>query len=171
MKTWFGSYINSPQAGPVEATVLAFEKSITIGFRRPDGSNGTVTWDIRDIEVVFDNSLQATKFNAKGQSSKLIINGKTAKDFIEQVQAEQNKPWYKKNRTREWGRNLLIFLGISAVLVTVYFLMVPWLSEKLASAVSVKTEEQFGNAVYEALGLSTQEDKTATIVLNDFFKE
>ncbi len=172
MKTWFGSYFMSSHTVPVEATVLAYEKAIAIGFRQADGSNSTVTWNIRDIAVAFDNSQQATKIsNVNEPGTSLIINGKDAKHYIEQLQAEHNKPWYKKNKTREWGRNLLIFLGISAVLITAYFLLVPWLSEKLAAGVSVKTEEQFGNAVYDALALSTQEDKAATVVVNDFFKE
>lgn len=172
MKTWFGSYFMSSHAEPVEATVLAYEKAIAIGFRQADGSNSTVTWNIRDIAVAFDNNQQATKIsNVNEAGTSLIINGKDAKHYIEQLQAEHNKPWHKKNKTREWGRNLLIFLGISTVLITAYFLLVPWLSEKLAAGVSVKTEEQFGNAVYDALALSTQEDKTATAVLNDFFKE
>jgi len=172
MKTWFGTYSISSHAEPVEATVLAYEKNIAIGFRRADGNNSTVTWNIHDIDAVFDNSLQATKIsNVKEPGSKLLINGKNAKDYIEQLQAEHHKPWHKKEKTKEWGRNLLIILGISSVLVAVYFLIVPWLSEKLASTVSVKTEEQFGDAVYDALSLSAQEDKAATVVLNDFFKE
>lgn len=172
MKTWFGSYFTSSHAEPVEATVLAYEKSIAIGFRLADGNNSTVSWDIRDINVAFDNSLQATKIiYVKEQGAKLIIKGKDAKDFIEQLQTEHNKPWHKKDKTKEWGRNLFIFLGISAVLVTTYFLIVPWLSEKFASTVSVKTEEQFGSAVYDALALSAQEDKAASSVLNEFFKE
>lgn len=172
MKTWFGSYFISSQAEPVEATVLAYEKAIAIGFRQADGSNSTVTWNIRDIAVVFDNSQQATKINNVNEpGTSLIINGKDARQYIEQLQAEHSKPWHKKNKTREWGRNLLIFLGISAVLVTAYFLLVPWFSEKLAAGVSVKTEEQFGDAVYDALALSAQEDKNATVILNDFFKE
>ncbi len=57
------------------------------------------------------------------------------------------------------------------MLIAVYFLIVPWLSEKLASTISVNTEQQIGNAVYDALDLSAQEDKEATTVLNDFFKE
>jgi len=172
MKTWFGSYYNSLHSEPVEATVLMYEKNIAIGFRFADGNNCTLNWDIRDVEVVFDNRLQATKITSLTEpGGKLTINGKNAKDFIVQAQEELNKPWHKKDRTIEWGRNLLIFFGISSVLLTAYFLMVPWLSEKLAFTVSVKTEEQFGDAVYDALALSTQEDKLATTVLNDFFKE
>ena len=172
MKTWFGSYTASPHAEPVEATVLVYDKSIMIGFRLADGSNNTVSWDIRDTETVFDNSLQATKItNLKETGNKLLIGGKAALEFIHQLQAEQNKPWHKKEKSKEQGRYLFIFLGIVGVLVAAYFLIVPWLSEKFASTVSVKTEEQFGNAVYDALALSAQEDKTATVILNDFFKE
>jgi beta-barrel assembly-enhancing protease len=172
MKTWFGSYYTSYHEEPVEATVLAVENNITIGFRRGDSTTNTVRWEIRDLVAVFDNSLQATKIShTKEPGSRLIVNGKQAIDFIQEMQVEQNKPWYKKNQTKEWGRNLFIFLGIATVLVTAYFLIVPWLSEKLASTISVNTEEQLGNAVYEALDISGQQDKEATVVLNEFFNE
>jgi|SRR5687768_3967223 len=109
MKTWFGSYFTSSQAEPVEATVLAYEKNIAIGFRRADdGSNSTVTWDLRDIDVAFDNSLQATKIsNLNEQGAKLIINGKDAKHFIEQVKAEHDKPWHKKTEQKNGGDTCL----------------------------------------------------------------
>jgi predicted Zn-dependent protease len=99
------------------------------------------------------------------------VNGKQALDFIRQMQAEQSKPWHKKKQTKEWGRGILIFLGIATILVTSYFLLVPWMSEKLASTISVNTEEQLGNAVYDALNISGQQDKEATAVLNEFFEE
>jgi Zn-dependent protease with chaperone function len=172
MKTWFGTYFTSSHAEPLEATVLAYEKVIAIGFCLPNGINSRVAWDIGDIEVVFDSSLQSTKMiNVNERGTRLMIEGKAAKDFIEELQTEQNKPWHKKDKTKEIGRNLSIFLGIASILVTAYFLMVPWLSEKLASGVSLKTEEQIGNAVFDALSLSAQEDKNATIILNDFFKK
>jgi beta-barrel assembly-enhancing protease len=172
MKTWFGSYYTSSHGEPVEATVLAVENSITIGFRREDGITNRVKWEIQDLVAAFDNSLQATKISyTKESGSRLIVNGNQALDFIREMQAEQNKPWHKKSQTKEGGRNLLIFLGIATVLIMAYFLIVPWLSEKLASTISVNTEEQLGNAVYGALDLSAQEDKQATAILNEFFQE
>jgi len=172
MKTWFGTYSTSPHAEPVEATVLVYDKKIMIGYRLEDGSNNTVSWDIPDAETIFDHSLQATKItNNKKTGNKLLIDGKGATDYIHQLQAEQNKPWHKKDKAKEQGRYLLIFLGIIGVLVAAYFLIVPWLSEKLASNLSVKTEEQFGDAVYDALAHPAQENKAATVILNDFFKE
>ena len=70
---------------------------------------------------------------------------------------------------------LLIFLlniqdsGILGILFLLYLLIVPWLSQKLASKVSIKTEKQLGDAVYDALGLAGQEDTAKTYVLNEFF--
>ena len=172
MKTWFGSYISAFHAGPVEATVLAVEDHITIGYRREDGTTQTVRWNLIDITAVFDKSQQATIITSDGEKDcSLLINGKDATDFILQMQAEQQKPWHKKDKTKEWLRNLLIFLAVAGILMATYFLLVPWLSGKLASNVSIKTEEEFGNAVFDALDLSQQQDGEATVVLNDFFKE
>lgn len=171
MKSWFASYEAGHGAIPVEATVLASEKNITIGFRQ-EGFATTFHWDTRDIEAVFENNAQATRIsNRNDRNGKLIVPGKEAFDFIGQVQAEQHKPWYKKNKTKEWVRNGLVFSGIAGILVAVYFLLVPWLAGKMASTVSAETEEQFGNAVYTALNLSLQEDAEATAVLNGFFRE
>jgi len=172
MKTWFGSYYTSSHSEPTEATVLAVEKSITIGFRREVGITNRIKWEMQDLVAVFDISIQATRIShSKEAGSKLVVNGKQAFDFIHEMQAEQNKPWHKKGQTKEWGRSLLIFLGIVAVVVTTYFLIVPLLSEKLASTISVHTEKQLGNAVYDALDLSAQQDKEASVVVNEFFQE
>ena len=172
MKTWFASYYTSHHAEPKEATVLATDNNIIIGFRCEDGTTHTVKWSMQDLVASFEISQQATKVtNSKEPGNKLIINGKQAADFISQTQAEHNKPWHKKDKTKEWGRNLLIFLGISGIFVTAYFLMVPWLSERLASTISIKTEEEFGNAVYDALDIAIEQDKEATVLLNDFFRE
>jgi len=172
MKTWFGSYYTSSLDEPVEATVLAVENSITIGFRGDDGITHRARWEMQDIVAVFENSIQATRIShSKEPGTKLEINGRQALNFILEKQAEQSKPWHKKSQTKEYGRNLLIFLGIAAVLVTAYFLIVPWMSEKLASTISVSTEQQLGNAVYDALDLSEQQDKEATAILNEFFQE
>ncbi len=170
MKTWFGDWFSSSTGDPVEASVLASEKHLMIAFRNADGHNIRIKWEMNDLQVSFDNSMQATKIRSvQSREGELFINGKDALNFIQQMQAELNKPWHQKDRTKEWARNLLVFLGIAGVLVTAYFLIVPWLSEKMASQVSVQTEEQFGNAVYDALDLAMKEDTAATAVLNEFF--
>jgi predicted Zn-dependent protease len=172
MKTWFGSYSTTVHAEPMEATVLAVEDHITIGYQGENGATQTVRWNLKDIIAVFDQSQQATKITCSGEKDcRLLVHGKEATDFILQMQAEQQKPWHKKDKTKEWSRNLLIFFTVAGILIATYFLVVPWLSEKLASNVSIKTEEGFGNAVFDALDLSKQQDREATLLVNDFFKE
>lgn len=171
MKSWFGSYYNTQGGEPLAATVLAFEKKITIGFEQ-EGLNTILTWDMGDIETVFDHSLQATRISyTKDRNSKLIIDGKEPLAYIQELQAAQNKPWHKRGKTKEKGRSLLLFSGIIGLLIIAYFLLVPWLSEKMASTVSIATEEQFGDAVYNALQSSMNEDREAGLLLNEFFRE
>lgn len=171
MKSWFGSFYSATNADPVEVTVLAGEKNITIGFRNAEGVVSTKSWNINDVQAGFDHSEQATRITSTQDSgSRLLIQGKDALIFLQQLQEEKSKPWHKKDRTREWTRNLTIFLVVVGVLVGAYFLVVPWISGKLASGVSIQREEQFGNAVYNALDIASQEDKNATAVLNEFFK-
>lgn len=171
MKSWFGSFYASQNAEPIEVTVLAGEKNITIGFRNADGTVNTRTWNISPIQVGFDNSEQATKLtNEHDPGCRLIIPGNDALNYLREIQAEKGKPWHKKDRAKEWTRNLTIFCIVVGVLAGAYLLVVPWVSGKLASGVSIEREEQFGNAVYGALDIASQQDKQATVVLNDFFK-
>jgi beta-barrel assembly-enhancing protease len=172
MKTWFATYIPNPGAEPVEATVLALKDHISIGYCEQDGTTTTISWNIKQIIAAFDRNLQATKIvNSSIKDRSLLINGKEACDFILLAQEEERKPWYKKQTTKAWLRSLSVFFVVAGILVATYFLFVPWLAEKLAANVSIKAEEGFGDAVFDALDLSQQEDKKGTMLLNDFFKE
>jgi beta-barrel assembly-enhancing protease len=169
MKSYFATYIPSPGSEPVEATVLVFDKNLSIGFRHPDGTNAMLSWLIREVEVVHDFGRQATRIRNVNQPGELSIDGKDAAEHIKSLHTEQQKPWHQKSSGKEWIRNSALFLGIIGILVLLYLLIVPWLSEKLATKVSVKTEQQLGDAVYDAMGLSAVEDKEASLVANDFF--
>jgi len=171
MKSYFGSYHTSSGTEPEEATVLVFDKNLNIGFRNPDGSNAMVNWLLKDVETSFDFSSQQTKLkNTRPPGGELFIKGNDAGNYIKEMLAEQQKAWHKKSSGKEWIRNSLLLLGILAVLYLLYMLIVPWLSQKLASKVSIKTEKQLGDAVYDALGLAEQEDKSKSFVLNQFFE-
>jgi len=169
MKSYFGSYHISPGAEPLDSTVLVFDKNLNIGFRNPDGSNAMVNWLLKDVTAGFDFPTQQTKLRNTKLPGELLISGNDAANFIKAMQAEAQKPWHKKSGGREWLRNGFLFLIILGVLFLLYLLIVPWLSQQLASRVSVKTEKQLGDAVYQAMGLKAQEDSAKTVVLNEFF--
>lgn len=170
MKSYFASYLASAGAASVDATVLVFDKNLNIGFRNPDGSNAMVNWLLKDVEVSFYFSTQQTKLrHTNNPWGELLIDGNDAELFVKSMQAEQKKAWHKKSSGREWIRNSILFLAILGLLFLLYLLIVPWLSSKLASKVSIKTEKQIGDAVYDALGLASQEDSAKSYILNNFF--
>ncbi len=168
LKSYFGTF-TSHAVPAVDSTVLVFEKNISIGFKASDGSNTMLNWFIMDIIADVDFGRQSSRIRHISQPGELLIEGKEAAIFIKSLQAERRKPWYKKSSGKEWIRNGFLFLGIIGLLVLLYLLIVPWLSQKLASRVSVKTEQQLGDAVYDALGLAEKEDKTASLIVNEFF--
>lgn len=170
MQSYFGTY-SSSGISPVECTVLAFDKNLSIGYKAGDGSNQTVNWMLKDVVVHFDFGRQSTQLRHAKLPGELLIEGRGAADYVKSMQEERKKPWYKKSSGKEWIRNSLLFLGIAGLLVLLYLLIVPWLSQKLASKVSAQTEQQLGNAVYDAMGLVSQEDIEASLVLNEFFRE
>lgn len=169
MKSYFASYHPPQGAAPVESTVLVFDKNLSVGFRRADGSNAMENWPLKEVEVSFDFGRQTSRIKNTKLGGELLIEGNDAANFIKEMQAEQKKAWHKKGSGKEWIRNSLLFLGIIGLLVLLYLLIVPWLSEKLASKVSANTEQQLGDAVYDAMGFTSMEDKEASLVLNDFF--
>ena len=170
MKSWFGSLIISSHHDPVEATVLATERSMNIGYRLVDNSIHTIKWNMGEIRVSFDMASQSSKIINIGQPGvRLLIAGKEPMEYIEQEQAEERKPWHKKKKSKHRLRTMSVLLGITAVVIIAYFLIVPWLSEKLASNVPVDKEAQFGNAMYDALALSRQEEHELTLLVNSFY--
>lgn len=170
MKSYFASYHASPGTEAIGSTVLVFDKNLSIGFRNPDGSNAMVNWLLKDVEVTFDFPSQRTRLrHTLHTGGELFVEGNDAASFVKERQVEQQKAWYKKSSGREWIRNSALFVLILGILFLLYLLIVPWLSAKLASKVSVKTENQLGDAVYDAMGLSGQEDSAKTYILNNFF--
>ncbi|HEX4875763.1 MAG TPA: M48 family metallopeptidase [Chitinophagaceae bacterium] len=168
MKSYFGSYYPTHSTEAMEATVLIFDKKLSIGYRNPDGSTSTENWVLKETRASYEFGRQQTRLRHSG-GGELWIEGNDAANFVTGIQEEQEKAWYKKSSGREWIRNSLLLLGLAGLLVLLYLLIVPWLSEKLANKVPPATEQQLGDAVYDAMGLRAQEDSAATLILNDFF--
>lgn len=169
MKSYLGTY-QATGKEPVEATILIFDKTVHIGYRNENGSIATLTWAIMDIEPGLLMAGQSSRLrHLQDRSAEVIIPGKDPAEQVRALQEEQLKPWHRKSRARDWGRGLLVFGVVTGLLVAIYFLMVPWLSEKMAAKVPVETEQEFGEAVYSSLGIAGQEDTAASYDINHFF--
>jgi Zn-dependent protease with chaperone function len=169
VKSYLGT-LHSSGSEMVEATVLLFDKEVHIGYRNSRGENITMKWPFLETDIYFDATRQSTRLrHSKETGIEVFINSKEPLEYIENLKTEQSKPWHQKDKAKEWGKNFAIFLGVIGVLILLYFLLVPWMSEKLATRVSIKTEEQFGDAVYSALSPQSQENPKAGMAVNDFF--
>ncbi len=168
MKSYFATYRISASAANIESTVLVFTTSLNIGFRDETGKNEMVNWMLKDVKASFEVPLQQSRIRHLS-GSELLIDGNDAAGYINLQQSEQKKPWYNKSSGSEWIRNSVLLVLILAALFGVYLLIVPWLSQQFASKVSIKTERQLGDAVYNALGLDSQVDSTKTRIVKEFF--
>jgi beta-barrel assembly-enhancing protease len=170
VKSYLGTYSSFGSAA-TEATVAIFDKELHIGYLE-NGQPSVLKWNIRDVQANFDFGKQETRIrHVRDNRIDITIEGNEAATYIQSLQKEIAKPWTQTQQAREWGRNLLLFLGIIGGIVLLYFLLVPWLAGMMASKVSVKTEERFGEAVYNALGIESQEDTAASYLVNQFFAE
>jgi Zn-dependent protease with chaperone function len=168
MKSYLGIY----QAPGIEAeaTILVFDKNIHIGFRDNKEKVQTFVWELSDIATHYNPADQSSKLrNIQTNGPVISIAGKAAAEQIIHMQEETRKPWFKKQKTKGWTRGMAIIFIFLVFLAMLYFFLVPWVSEKLASRVPVSTEEQFGDVVYESLQLGEQEDSSASYVINHFF--
>ena len=169
MKSYLGQYHSATQ-DPIEASILVFDKNIHVGYRDDTGKVITEVWELASIETSYQPSSQESIIRKlQERQISIQIAGNDASNYIKQLQEEIRKPWHKKANARIWTKNILVLTGVLAFFILLYFLIVPWLSEKLATTVSVNTEEQFGEAVYEGLNADATKDSAATMAVNEFF--
>lgn len=171
MKSYLATYYFQDPVGE-EATVLVFDNEIHIGYSDRQKSYEMLKWKIAETNAVFDRSFQSTHIrNPVSAGLEFYIKGNEAFEYLELIRKEQQKPWYKKGKAKGWAKSLLIFLGVVSVLTALYFLLVPWMSEKLADQVSVETEEHFGEAIYNAMNLGANEDTALSSGVQHFFEK
>lgn len=169
VRNFFASLTLSRLQEPCDASVLVFDREMSIGYRDAQQQNRTERWLLSDLELSFEPSTQSTRIKHRPDNAELRINGKGALDYLLALQAEREKPWINKKSTRERGRVLLFIGGFVGSLLLLYLLLVPFISEKLAGTVEPETERQLGDAVFEAMALDSAQDSTASILLNEFF--
>ncbi|MBI3138789.1 MAG: M48 family metallopeptidase [Sphingobacteriales bacterium] len=169
MKSYFGSFQPASGMEPVEASVLVFDSNMSIGYRSGEGLNSTLNWRLKDVSATFEVSREQTRIRHQPSGRELLIPGKDAAAFIHEMQEELQKSWHRKKGFRYKLRSLFLLLIVAAILLLLYLLFVPWMSEKMAGTVSTETERQLGDAVYDGMGLAALEDKEASYKLNQFF--
>lgn len=169
MRNFFGAYTASRQAEPVTASVLIFDKSISIGFREETGVNHTYHWEVNQLSAQFESFSGESLLRNTATGEELRITGPEAATLVKEMQEEIAKPWYRKKNAGYKGRVFLFMSGFLLVLLLFYFLFVPMISEKMAGTIEPETERQLGDAVWESMAAGMREDTTTSRLINDFF--
>lgn len=169
MRNFFAEYTASRLAEPITASVLIFDQHISIGYRDAQDTNHTSRWEMNQLTAAYEKSAGESLIRNSITGEELRVRGEEAANLVKEMQAERAKPWYRKKSAGYRGRIALFFAGLLGVILLLYFLFVPMLSEKIADKVEPETERQLGDAVWEAMSDGMNEDTTASRLLNEFF--
>lgn len=169
MRNYFGNYTASRQAETYTASVLIFDRHLSIGYRDEQDNNHTARWEMNQLQSRYESFSGESVLQHTGTGAELRISGEEAAKLVNEMQAEMAKPWYRKKSAGYRGRIALFFTGLLGFLLLLYFLFVPMLSEKIAATVEPETERQLGDAVWDAMATGMHEDTAASRLLNTFF--
>ena len=169
MKTFSGQFYPSYFSPPREATLLLSDRTLSIGFHDQDGNPARQDWPIKEVQGDFLFAEQRSRFIQINTQAEFRVAGREAFEYWEEIKAESNKSWFRKKRTGNLRRTAALLSVLLVAGALLYFFMVPWLAEQVATVVSKKTERQLGDTVFEAMKSAQTEDTMATRVLNEFF--
>jgi len=169
MKTFSGQFYPSYFSPPSEATLLLSDRTLSIGFHDQDGNPARQDWPIKEVQGDFLFAEQRSRFVHLKTQAEFRVTGREAFEYLEEIKAESARSWFRKKKTGNLRRTVTLLSAMLLAGSLLYFFMVPWLAEQMATVVSKKTERQLGDSVFEAMQSTQTEDTMATRVLNDFF--
>lgn len=169
MRNFFAHYTISRTEDPIPASLLIFDKTISVGYRDEADQPRTLQLPIGELTASFEVSSGDSVVRHGSSGQEIRVQGKEAAALVQEMQAELSKPWHRKKNAGFRGRVLLFMTGFLLLLVLLYFMFVPYLSEKIAESVAPETERQLGDAVYDAMQLKSSEDTASSRLLNEFF--
>lgn len=169
MKTFNGQFYPSYFSPPIEATLLLSDKTLSIGYHDQAGIPGRQDWSMKEVQGDFLFAEQRSRFIQTKTQAEFRVAGRGAFEYWEEIKTEAEKSWFQKKRTGNLRRTVALLSAMVIAGTLLYFFMVPWLAEQMATVVSKKTERQLGDNVFEAMQNTQLEDTMATRVLNEFF--
>jgi Zn-dependent protease with chaperone function len=169
MKTYSGQFYTGFFAPPTEATAMLSDQLLSIGYLGAQKVPIRLDWKVNAIEGSYLAAEQCSRFVDPISKAELRVPGRDAYEYWEELFNEARKSWFTRKKTGSLKRTVGIIGSLLLVAALVYFLVIPWLAEEMASVVSRKTERQLGDSAYESMGLAQLEDTVASRLVNEFF--
>ncbi|MEY3324824.1 MAG: hypothetical protein RLZ11_1138 [Bacteroidota bacterium] len=169
MKTFSGQFYPTYFAFPREATLLVSDQLLSIGYHDEAGNPVRLDWKLSEVQGDYLMGEQCSRFVHPSSHAEFRVKNQEAFEYWEEIKKEHALPWHRKKRTGNLRRTVGLLLAMLLAGSLFYFLMMPWLAEQMAKVVSIKTERQLGDGVFEAMQSTQQEDTAATRIVNEFF--
>lgn len=167
MDSFNGRYQEWSGASEQEVSVMLLDNQLQVGIT---GTDQRFRWPIAELKVEVTADGLSTEIRHQQLPARICLEGRYAAERIRSSQTLTQLPWHQRPRVREWMRNGGLLVAVIAVFFLLYSLLVPWMAEKMAATVSVETEQQLGDGVYEALSSGYQIDTARTRLVNTFFE-
>lgn len=146
---------------------MVLDEYIQIGFI---GTDKRIRWKYPEVNPSLSYDSAQTEIRHLTEPGRIEVEGRFVFERIQFRKQADRLPWHQRPKAKEWIRNGGLLIGLVAAVLLIYSLIVPFLAEKLANTVSVETEQQLGDAVYNALSESYPIDTVRTRGVTDFFE-
>jgi len=138
----------------------------------PEGKN-LLIWKISSLEEKSFNANQAEFVYKNTLFPKLVVYGKTALE-LHHLWSIQNHPEFlteqKKSESKGVKLFLLVGIGIVAMIIALYFLLVPFLAESAAESFPIETEIQLGSQMSAMYNIQANSNDSANFYLKRFIE-
>lgn len=155
-----------------DATVLILKDKLSIGIRNEHNEPQVIFWPYQ--QIIKDN------FWKRGQAivrcgtypvQIIELNSREFADKLENILAHRQRSWLSRTMNRNRMHMIKVLSGFVSIILAAYFLLLPFLAERLAKRVPVSYEEKLGNGIYDVLKNSFVPDEAKTFYANEFFNE
>ena len=152
-----------------EATILILKDKLSIGLRDEHGNPRIVYWAYD--QIIRDNhwkrGMAIVRYGTYPVQT-IEVDSKEFADQLENLFKEKERPWLQRKLNKSTSRLIKFIVAILLILLTVYFLGIPFLAEKLASGVPLSYEEQLGDDLYAAIKEGYVMNERQTAYTNEF---
>ncbi|MFM7671262.1 MAG: M48 family metallopeptidase [Bacteroidota bacterium] len=166
MESFNGWYREWSGAEKQAISLMVLDEYVQIGFI---GTSRRIHWDLQGIQLGVSYDRTITDIRHATQPGLLEIEGTFVYERIQLRKERAVLPWHRRPSGKEWIRNGILTVSLLAIGALVYQLVVPSIAEELADTVSVETERQLGDGVYDVLASDFRIDTGRTKLVSDFF--
>ena len=152
------------------------EKQCTIHFNNEEvqifeEGEGLIIWKISSLTEMHFNSSVAEFTYKNSEFPLLIVPGESGLN-LHHLWSIQNDPDFIRNRTKRQSKGFKLFLTVCllivAVLLGIYFILVPHLAEKAVDSFSIETEIQLGSKMGEMYEMQVNKTDSCNYYLQTF---